>query len=512
MPDPAECATPVSGTGPEPATLRRRRIGRHAGWMLRGASMLVRVSMNPGCCARHQDLLPELEVGLRRPAHAHRTRAKRRGAPSSPVRSTRPSTRNWACSRRSLQEYEILERVRYGGQGVVYKARQRGTNRTVALKVLLDGPLATEQQRTRFAREIELGRAAAAPQHRRRPTRPGWVRGRNFYAMEFVDGLSINDYVVFQDLTPRAIVQLVIPRVRRRAPRASERRHSPRSESREHPGQRGRRAADLRLRAGQGSVGRRPGYSQTGVGCGTLPYLSPEQAGAGDGMVDVRSDVYAIGVVLYELLTDVFPYEVQGDPGAVRKVIAEAEPVLLRRAIAAGGQQRALGLETIDVDLERILAKALAKSKAERYQTAAALGEDLERWLAGEAVHARAFRGWYAMRKTIRRHRAAVGIGTVLLVALAATLVTFVISSMRVRTERDNARQALALAYDLFDISLNKLEESVRSLAGGTQVREQLVPDLGERLPKAGSPGTQCTGVRAVAGRLAGAARGYCGP
>jgi serine/threonine protein kinase len=114
---------------------------------------------------------------------------------------------------RVLQEHFVdlqsMEHIRHGGQGVVFRAVERNTGRTVAVKLLLNGPLATPHQRARFEREVELiGRL-------RHPNivtlyGSGEVQGRLYFTMEFVDGHTIDDYALLHDLTPHEIVRLMI--------------------------------------------------------------------------------------------------------------------------------------------------------------------------------------------------------------------------------------------------------------------------------------------------------------
>ncbi|MEW6251646.1 MAG: serine/threonine-protein kinase, partial [Planctomycetota bacterium] len=435
----------------------------------------------------HAELMPELEENLRalrRLAELARAvgAAEAVGtAAAAPPPAPPPNPLEAALDeelhvlQQALGEYEVLERVRHGGQGVVYKARQRGTNRVVALKLLLDGPLATVEQRARFGREIELVARLRHPNivavHG-----AGVVRGRNFYAMEFIEGLPINDYVVLHDLAPAEIVALMV-KVADAVHHAHQngiihRDLNPANILVDEAGE--PRVFDFGLAKDLWADGQ---ATLTGIGCGTLPYLSPEQAGAGDGRADVRSDVYAIGLVLYELLTDMFPYTVHGEPEAVRAAIINAEPLPLRKAIAAGGPERARGLQNINADLEHVLSRALAKAKDERYQTAAALADELRRWLAGEAVEARAASNWYLLRKTVRRHRVAVSIVGVVMLALAATTGTVLYSSVQIRAERDNAAR-------LSGILVNELEDSFRRLPGGVEARNRLLGKLIERYPE----------------------------
>lgn len=432
----------------------------------------------------HEDLMPELAGDLRLMLAARRgARTDTQSPPrQDPIEEVLDD--ELAVLRQTLDRYELLERVRYGGQGVVYRARQRGTNRIVAMKVLLDGPLATERQRIRFAREIEL---VSRLRHPNIVTvyESGVVRGRNFYAMEFVEGDPIDDFAALADLAPRDIVRLVV-----KVCRAVEHAHQNGIIHRDlnpsnilvdrdsEP-----RIYDFGLAKDLWAETRDACCSMTGVGCGTLPYLSPEQAGGGDGLTDVRSDVYAIGLVLYELLADMFPYPIRGEPSVVRRAILETEPLPLRQALAQGSADWAPGRTAVDRDLEAIVMRALAKSKDDRYQTVGALAADLEHWLVGDAVTARAGSRAYRLRKALRRHKIAVGFATVILAAFTVAAGGITYYWLQARAERDNARRAAGVAYDLFDTSLTDVEEAVRPLAGGVAVRDRLIGRLSDKLP-----------------------------
>jgi eukaryotic-like serine/threonine-protein kinase len=432
----------------------------------------------------HEDLMPELASDLRMLLAARQGAQADAQAPAPHDAIEEVLDEELKVLRQTLDHYELLERVRYGGQGVVYRARQCGTNRIVALKVLLDGPLATERQRARFAREIEV---VSRLRHPNIVTvyDSGVVRGRNFYAMEFVEGDPIDDYAALADMTPHDIVRLLV-KVCRAVQHAHQngiihRDLNPSNILVDRDGE--PRIYDFGLAKDLWAEGQDARYSMTGVGCGTLPYLSPEQAGAGDGLTDVRSDVYAIGLVLYELLTDMFPYPIRGEPSVVRRAIIQEEPLPLRRALAQGSADWAPQRAAVDQDLEAILVRALAKSKDDRYQTAGALAADLERWLDGDAVAARAGSRIYLLRKVLRRHKIAVGFAAVIAAAVTVSGIGITYYWLQARAERDNARRAAGVAYDLFDTSLTDVEEAVRPLAGGVAVRDRLIGRLSDKLP-----------------------------
>jgi tetratricopeptide (TPR) repeat protein len=439
---------------------------------------------------QHPELLPELGQRLHtlRALEAAARQARQESSGASPVGGSTPFEEDLDFLRRTLVSYEILGPVNYGGQGVVYKAIQRSTHRPVAIKVLLDGPLAPEGRRHRFAREVEL---ISRLQHPNIVTvyESGVLRGRGYFAMEYVEGLPIDDYVLLHGLPVADVVRLFVT-VCRAVSHAHQhgiihRDLNPANilvdlEGAPHILDFGL-AKDIWT---EGAAHDRSFLTMPGQVVGTLPYLSPEQAGAQDREVDVRSDIYSLAVVLFELLTSGFPYPVDGDPMAVRDVIVSQEPLRLRQAISPDCAARRSAGASIIRDLEMVLLKALSKDKAHRYQSAAAFADDLERCLAGEVVEARAENRFYLLHRTFRKHRTAVAVAALFLLLLNVSIVVVTTMWLQVRAERDNARDATLAFGDLFDMNLTEIEESVRPLAGGVAVRDRLIHGLSDRIPE----------------------------
>ncbi len=293
--------------------------------------------------------------------------------------------------------YRIEREIHRGGQGIVYRALQGAAQRPVALKVLLGGSDATGRERRRFEREIEL---ASRLDH------PGIVTlydsgvsgGTAWCAMELVLGLRLDEWVRERRPALRARVELF-----RRVVAAVAHAH--------HRGviHRDLKPANVLIDAGgdphvldfgaalaEDEGAERLRMTAPGEFLGTLAYAAPEQFRGATHAIDTRTDVYALGVVLYELIAGRLPFAGEGG------VAEMAERVTSRRPQAPSAHARGVGR-----DLDAIVQKALSTEPAERYGSAEALGRDLGRYLAGEPVEARRQSLAYVLRKHIARRRGA---------------------------------------------------------------------------------------------------------
>lgn len=440
---------------------------------------------------KYPHLMPELGERLRtlRAIEAAADHATQRPeSPDSTDDSGAPLEEEWRFLSEALHGYELLERLHSGGQGVVYQAIQRSTHRVVAIKVLLHGPLATERQRHRFAREVDL---ISRLRHPNIVTLydSGVVRGRHYFAMEFVDGLLLDDHFLLHRPTAReriALLAVVCRAVSYAHQRGIIHRDLKPSNILVDPdGQ--PHILDFGLAKDILGLGESEGaapLSITGQVVGTLPYLSPEQVKGLDEEVDVRSDIYSLGVVLYEALAGCFPYAVLGNPEEVRTNILTREPASLRRTLSHGKSDSGVWSGEINDDLEAVVRKALEKEKDRRYQSAAEFADDLDRYLAGEAVQAKADRHIYLVRKTLRRYRvhAAVAAVFVLLLMVSSAVVTAL--WVQAGAQRDNAREATRLTQSTLNDVVGEIEESVRPLAGGLAVRNRLLDRVDDSLAR----------------------------
>ncbi len=336
-----------------------------------------------------------------------------------------------------LDGYDIVDCVGRGGMGAVYEAYQQATGRRVAIKFMIVSGRSGDVARRRFEREVEL---VARLQHPGIVSvlDSGIVRGSYYYVMEYVDGQTFDAYV-HQHLidgaarTTRGVLQLMAS-VCDAVDYAHQRGvlHRDLKPSNILVDERGQpRLLDFGLAKAMDPTSHEwldVTLSTPGQLLGTLGYMSPEQSRGEFDQLSVRSDVYSLGAIAYELITGVLASGEGGALGDLLQRIAERDPVPPSR-LRPG----------VSPDVDAILLKALSKSPQARYGTAAELAADLRRFLADESVLARRAGLLSRTRRWIRRNPAVtvVGSSAVLLVALI-TIVSFT----QVVAQRDAAIEA----------------------------------------------------------------------
>ena len=369
--------------------------------------------------------------------------------------------------------YAIMSELGRGGQAVVYQAIQKSTHRHVALKVLREGPYASASAKQRFEREVEL------VSHLRHPNiivvfdSGITTTGQLYYVMDYVRGVPITQYVRDNKLSLEKVLELFAVTC----------------DAVNHAHQKGVIHRDLKpsnlLVDTEGNLRildfglakavadrQDPLVTVTGQIMGTLPYMSPEQTRGNPDLIDTRTDVYALGVVLYEMLTGAYPYPVAGEMAEVLRHIATTEPMPLTRSwTKESGIARSPGTRTrsgcpINDEVDTIVLKALAKERERRYQSAGDVAEDVRHYLANEPIEAKHDSGMYILRKTLRRYRVPVAV-----VGLIAAIL--VISSVVAWTQRNQAVAARGMLQTERDRANENASKADRSASEARDERNK---------------------------------------
>ena len=342
----------------------------------------------------------------------------------------------------AIGAYRILRLLGAGGMGAVYESEQQSPHRIVALKVIKPG-FTTPELLRRFQQESNaLGKLQhpGIAQIYEASTADTGFGPQPFFAMELIRGPSLLEYAEAHHLNMRERLELVAKIC----------------DAVQHAHQRGIIHRDLKLanilvdETGQPKIldfgvarvidSELPVTHQTDLGelVGTLAYMSPEQVTADPLEVDTRSDVYALGVILYQLLAGRLPYQ------SGRRLDQTVQTIREEEAPKLGATSRAYR-----GDIETIVAKALEKEKARRYASAAEFAADIRRYLANEPITARPPSATYQLRKFAKRHKALVSSATVVFFVLTAGIIASAMEAARANragraaiVERDRAAAA----------------------------------------------------------------------
>ena len=399
----------------------------------------------------------------------------------------------------AIGAYKVVREIGRGGMGVVYEAEQNRPRRRVALKVILGGRHVDATTVRRFEREAESLARLKHPSIAAIYESGCTDEGQHFFAMELVPGRRLSDVlkdmgevqarpevpwrlalfrkiaaaliyahqrgVIHRDLKPSNI--LVLP-------------------AGVDGGAAGGAAAgggaddtpDIKVldfglaRITDPDAEQATAFTAAGSIQGTLPYMSPEQVRGRRDDVDVRTDVYALGVILYRMLAGRLPYELgEADFPEAARIICEQPPLPL--AAAAGARM------TFDRDLSIVVLKALEKDPARRYQTVAALDEDLGRYLGGQPILARPASAAYQIRKLVARHRLAFAAASAVLAGLVVFAVVTTVQARRIAAERDRAGREATTAARVSDFLTGLFKVSDPDEARGNSITAREILDAG---------------------------------
>jgi len=405
----------------------------------------------------------------------------------------------------TIDRYTLVELIGEGGFGSVFRAQQlQPVKREVALKVLKAG-MDTRAVLARFDTERQTLARMDHPGIARVLDAGSTPGGRPYFVMDLVRGEPLNRYADEHclDIDDRLRLFVEVCRAVQHAHQKGVIHRDLKPSNilvEEHEGRPLPRVIDFGIaKATSDDSGERSLATQQGQLIGTPEYMSPEQASGATADIDTRTDVYSLGVLLYELLTGSLPFE----PGTLRsKGLAEMQ-ALIRNTDPPRPTQRlsALGSDALDAaarrratdgrslrrriqgDLEWIVLRATEKLPARRYGSPADLAADIERHLAHQPVLAGPPGAGYRLAKFVRRHRVPVVAGAAIVAAITIGLVAASVGFVRAQRERDRA-VAEADKAERVSAFLNDLLASVNpdDQGGSTISVQALLDDAVERL------------------------------
>jgi serine/threonine protein kinase len=361
-------------------------------------------------------------------------------------------------------KYKLQEEIGSGGMGVVYKAKQlKPVKRTVALKIIKLG-MDTDQVIARFEAEQQALAVMDHPNIAKVFDAGATETGRPYFAMELVRGIPITEYCDTHKLTTLERLELFIPLC----------------QAVQHAHQKGVIHRDLKpsnvllevrenklipkiidfgiAKATEHRLTERTLFTEQGHLMGTPEYMSPEQAEMSGLDVDTRTDIYSLGIMLYELLVGILPFDPQTLRSAgfseIQRIIRESDPPKASTRLSGLSDTQALIAEKrrtdpttlirqLKGDLDWMIMKAIEKDRTRRYETASSFAMDIQHYLRNEPILARPPSAGYRMGKFMRRHKAGVTIASLVILALVIGVTGLTIGLREaVRAKNEAVKQA----------------------------------------------------------------------
>ncbi len=393
--------------------------------------------------------------------------------------------------------YKLMEQIGEGGFGLVFVAEQlQPVRRKVALKVIKPG-MDTREVIARFEAERQALALMDHPNIAKVLDAGTTESGLPYFVMELVKGIPVTDYCDHAQLTPRERLELFLPICQ-----AVQHAHQKGVIHRDlkpsnvlvtlHDGNPVVKVIDFGVAKAIGQhLTEKTIYTRFAQMIGTPLYMSPEQAEMSGLDIDTRSDIYSLGVLLYELLTGTTPFDRQRFGRAafdeIRRIIREEEPprpstrlTSLSQTLPSVSAKRKTETKKLSAlvkgDLDWIVMKALEKDRSRRYETASAFAADVRRFLTEEPVEARPPSASYYFRKLARRNKAA--LTTAALVAGVLVLGTAIATWQAVRATREATRATKAEAQTL--AALHETEQSRAEAVAARKKAEDFADGLQE--------------------------------
>ena len=400
------------------------------------------------------------------------------------------------------EKYKLLEELGSGGMGVVYKAEQlKPVKRSVALKIIKLG-MDTRQVVARFETERQALAVMDHPNIAKVFDGGTTETGRPYFVMELIRGVPITEYCDKHKLTTRERLELYI-QVCQAVQHAHQKGVIPRDlkpsnilvvvqEDKPIP-----KIIDFGIaKATEHSLTEKTLFTEQGQLIGTPEYMSPEQAEMSGLDVDTRTDIYSLGVILYELLVGVLPFDPktfrEAGFGEIQRIIREIDPPKVSTRLSSlGDTQTSIAKhrktdpnslhKQLKGDLDWITVKAMAKDRTQRYASASELTSDIERYLKHEPIIAGRPSATYRLKKYIRRHKVGVAAAALVILAMIIGITGTSIGLMKATKAEKKAREEAETAQQVSDFLVELFKVSDPGEARGNSITAREILDKGAR-------------------------------